>query len=400
MRSNPVRHQEILGIVVSLLLVGCTPDYPDAGSTPPQSTPEQTDQRVAGTEDLIRIVFEEISGGEPSAAEPRQDAMKVARLRTDATALRASLAVERDFLITLLGQDIRLRPDPKNAFTADTGGEWGGNVVADSTVLGPAVFVARENRVYGEVSDGEVGYELVSTDRGATFNVRVIDIEALPDEAPVEFDPDAFKGLSALDETEASTVHQIDLLLLYSSEFADRLKKDKITIAEYVIARQKLLDKIYVNGANKLPVRIKITHHEEYKDPLPNKKASPLLAQLSGDPDVKNLRNKYDADVVALVVVDIIKACGVGHTYNGSKTRAFSVTQGDCESKFTIAHEIGHNLGAGHARKDDDKDNDNPKRCNYGYRIPSVARTLMAYECAQGKSCRRQLYFSDTAVKH
>lgn len=49
-----------------------------------------------------------------------------------------------------------------------------------------------------------------------------------------------------------------------------------------------------------------------------------------------------------------------------------------------------------HVRGDDDND---PKRCNYAYRIPSVARTLMAYECATGKRCDRQLYFSDTAVK-
>jgi hypothetical protein len=118
-----------------------------------------------------------------------------------------------------------------------------------------------------------------------------------------------------------------------------------------------------------------------------------LLAQLASDPDVKKLRDDRDADLVALMVVEISNACGVGYINKGSKTAAFSVTDDDCEFKFTLAHEIGHNLGADHVRgpKDD------PKRCNFAYRIPSVARTLMAYECA--KRCDRQMYFSDTAVK-
>lgn len=394
MMCNPVLNQRILGIVISLLLVGCAPER-DAGSTPPQSAPEQTDQRAVGTGDLTRIVFREISQGESFATE--EGGVEVTQLSTDADALRGALAVERDFLITLLGRDIRLHPDPESAFTRDTGGKWSGDVMADSVVLGPAVFIARENRVYATVNDGEFGYELVSTDGGATFNVREIDIEALPDEAPAEVPPDAVEDLSALDEADANTIHQIDVLLLYSSELADRLKKAKINIADYVTDRQDILDRVYENGANKLPVRVRITHYEEYKDALPNTKASPLLAQLASDPDVKKLRNDHDADLVALLVVKISDACGVGYiSTKGSKSAAFSVTREDCEFKFTLAHEIGHNLGAEHVRGK--KDND-PNRCNYAHRIPSVARTLMAYECKASERCDRQRYFSDTAVK-
>ena len=395
MKSNPVRNQRILGIVVGLLLVGCAPER-NSGSAPPQ---DSATQATVGTDDLTRIVFREVSQGESFGAD--EGALEVTEVSTDAAALRQALAVERDFLITLFGQDIRLHPDPESAFTSATGGEWSGDAMADSAVLGPAVFVASEDQVYGSVSRGEVGYELVSTDRGATFNVRQIDVEALPNEAPPEIAPDTPEDSSAQEETpekpDAGTIHQIDVLLLYHSDFVKVMEEFGIDMDVYAASRQKILDKVYTNGANKLPVRVTIKHHEEYKDALPNKNSSPLLAQLANDPDVLNLRDQHDADLVALVVNDISNACGVGYLYNnGSKGAGFSVTDGDCEFKFTMAHEIGHNLGANHARGDDD---DDPNRCNYGYRIPSIARTLMAYDCPTGKFCPRQPYFSDTAIK-
>lgn len=102
------------------------------------------------------------------------------------------------------------------------------------------------------------------------------------------------------------------------------------------------------------------------------------------------LRDSYEADLVALVVDRINGSCGIAPVLSFRLTTAL-----DCEWKWTVAHEIGHNLGAQHHRKPGQT---SAKRCNYGLRIPGVARTLMAYECT-GKSCPRQPYFSDTRLK-
>jgi hypothetical protein len=91
-------------------------------------------------------------------------------------------------------------------------------------------------------------------------------------------------------------------------------------------------------------------------------------------------------------MVDHIKgSCGI------APVKGFrSVTDYECEGKYTLAHEIGHNLGAGHHRKSGDT---STQRCSYGIRFPGKARSLMAYEC-DGRKCPRQPFFSDTSVRY
>ena len=64
--------------------------------------------------------------------------------------------------------------------------------------------------------------------------------------------------------------------------------------------------------------------------------------------EVHGLRDKYRADV-AILVVDDDKGCGLATRVNADAEDAFAVVHHACAAaSFTLAHEIGHLLGARH----------------------------------------------------
>ena len=64
--------------------------------------------------------------------------------------------------------------------------------------------------------------------------------------------------------------------------------------------------------------------------------------------EVHGLRDKYRADV-AILVVDDDKGCGLATRVNAEAEDAFAVVHHSCAAtSFTLAHEIGHLLGARH----------------------------------------------------
>lgn len=74
------------------------------------------------------------------------------------------------------------------------------------------------------------------------------------------------------------------------------------------------------------------------------------LHQLECDPQVGALRDEYAADLVSLMVEGGTD-CGFGNHYfgKGASSRAFSVVRRNCAStNYSLAHELGHNLGLDH----------------------------------------------------
>jgi hypothetical protein len=123
------------------------------------------------------------------------------------------------------------------------------------------------------------------------------------------------------------------------------------------------------------------------------------------------LRAKAGADFVHLVLQKNTSFCGLGYKPgNGAgmfasfSAWAFSVISSNCVSGgtgLTVAHEGGHNVGLNH-----DVDNarlpwqqrqvDGAWAFSFGYRIPGIARSVMAYSCTPDglADCPRVAMFS------
>ena len=112
--------------------------------------------------------------------------------------------------------------------------------------------------------------------------------------------------------------------------------------------------------------------------------------------EVHALRNRYGADLVALLVGRRSDFCGYANLYWGRASEAFSVTAQSCGS-YTFAHEIGHNQGAHH-----DPGTDTNRGFPYGHGLCDSRnnwRTVMSYNF--NNDCRtRAPYFSNPAISY
>jgi peptidyl-Asp metalloendopeptidase len=127
---------------------------------------------------------------------------------------------------------------------------------------------------------------------------------------------------------------------------------------------------------------------------------------------VSALREQYGADLVSLWVSTSENICGIGYelaNVTSSPTAlsgsAFSVVELDCATGYySFGHEMGHNMGAHHAKDDLNADGSVPMGVypySNGYKQTSGSnrfRTVMAYDCTP--TCVRIQYFSNPSITY
>lgn len=111
---------------------------------------------------------------------------------------------------------------------------------------------------------------------------------------------------------------------------------------------------------------------------------------------VHRLRDKYKADV-ALLIVDDSNGCGLAAGVAPAADRAFAVVHHQCAAiSYSLAHEIGHIIGARHDLGLDDSMD--PFPFGHGFVHGTEWRTLMSYEDSCGKCPRLPIWSSPDIV--
>jgi hypothetical protein len=113
--------------------------------------------------------------------------------------------------------------------------------------------------------------------------------------------------------------------------------------------------------------------------------------------DVGMLRDEKHADIVGLMLEDP-KDCGLSARVGGSADEAYFVVHHSCAAlTISIAHEVGHILGARHDRSIDT--NDRPFPYGHGYVNGKKWRDIMSYNAACN-GCPRIPFWSNPRVMY
>jgi hypothetical protein len=189
----------------------------------------------------------------------------------------------------------------------------------------------------------------------------------------------------------------IDLMLLYTKNAADHyLGKPADLLA---VAIEEANETFKRSGLGNISLRVMHTQLIDF-DETGSQHFEILYAMVDGVgafKDVRKLRNDKRADVVGLVL-DSPSGCGLSTRVGADSEEAFFVAHHACAANtFTIAHEVGHIIGARHDRLIDG--NNAPFAYAHGYVNGTKWRDIMSYKESCG-SCPRIPYWSNPRISY
>ncbi len=278
---------------------------------------------------------------------------------------------------------------------------WVGHLIGERA--GQVTLVWGDGVLVGHLWHGDEAYRIRYLG-GDLHVVEQLDPAAFPAEAEPIVPPQGLSEALSAGEPEltaqADSGATIDVLVVYTA--AARSAAGGTSAIQSEIAGA-ISDTNTAFSNSNVVQRVNLIHTAEV-DYDESGSASTVLGRLRNTSDghmdtVHALRDIYRADLVALVVSSLSGACGIGYLMQTESTsfasNAFSVTDRDCFIQYTLAHEMGHNMGSHH---DPANAGSTPVfSYSYGYQDATNGfRTVMAYPCAG--SCPRIRHWSDDTI--
>ena len=307
------------------------------------------------------------------------------------------------------GASFILSLDHVETFVSGNAYIWHGKV--EGAPYGTAIFVVDGNAVTGHLTRGDgTIYEVRTAEDGSQWTLE-IDQSQFPEDNAISIpranlDP-AVRRYASADETDTDANSTIDTLVLYTP--AARIAAGGTTSIQQLIQLGIAeTNQGYANSG--IVQRVRLVDAREIR--YPESSAGMFtdltrLRQRDGFLDeAHTLRDTYGADLVSLWVNSPERLCGIGYLLQDPTMPSsflaqygFNVVQQACATGYyTFGHEMGHNMGAHHA-KDDVDSNGNAPRGAYSYSngYKNLAftkfRTIMAYD--GNCSCPRINYWSN-----
>ena len=195
---------------------------------------------------------------------------------------------------------------------------------------------------------------------------------------------------------EAKTI-TIDLMLLYTKNAADHYLGEPADLLALAIAEAN--DAFKRSGLGNISLKIVHTQLIDY-DETDGAQFDHLYRMVDGVGtfrDVRRLRDEKRADIVGLIIHSP-SGCGLSTRVGADSEEAFFVAHHSCSAiTFTIAHEVGHIIGARHDRSVDG--NNKPFAYAHGYVNGTKWRDIMSSKESCG-GCPRIPFWSNPRIMY
>jgi hypothetical protein len=189
----------------------------------------------------------------------------------------------------------------------------------------------------------------------------------------------------------------IDLMLLYTKNAADHYLGEPADLL--AVAIEEANETFKRSGLGNISLRVVHTQLIDY-DETKSQHFEILYAMVDGVGafrDVRRLRNEKRADVIGLII-DGPSGCGLSTRVGADAEEAFFVAHHACAANtYTIAHEVGHIIGARHDRLIDA--NEAPFAYAHGYVNGTKWRDIMSYKEGCG-GCPRIPFWSNPRIMY